>query len=146
VNSESFYLKGFLFAGRRNPLEIETFYLADLYATSVKVSHRDPYPEILLTRFSLAWKTSRSIVLRKSRRSVYACKYLANVGSVRQSRDRNPRACYTIFDTDNNGWNSDYEPDSYGNFNPQDQNTRRAADRRHRLIIRKPAACLRAAH
>lgn len=29
-------------------------------------------------------------------------KYLVNVGSVGQSRDRDPRACYTIFDTDNN--------------------------------------------
>jgi archaemetzincin len=51
---------------------------------------------------------------------------LVNVGSVRQSRDRNPRACYTIFDTDNNGWNSDYEPDSYGISTPG-PDTRRAA-------------------
>jgi diadenosine tetraphosphatase ApaH/serine/threonine PP2A family protein phosphatase len=29
-------------------------------------------------------------------------KYLVNVGSVGQNRDRDPRACYTIFDTDNN--------------------------------------------
>ena len=29
-------------------------------------------------------------------------KYLVNVGSVGQSRDGDPRACYTIFDTDNN--------------------------------------------
>jgi diadenosine tetraphosphatase ApaH/serine/threonine PP2A family protein phosphatase len=29
-------------------------------------------------------------------------KYLINVGSVGQNRDRDPRACYTIFDTDKN--------------------------------------------
>jgi hypothetical protein len=57
---------------------------------------------------------------------------LVNVGSVRQSRDRNPRACYTIFDTDNNGWNSDYEPDSYGLSTPsQIHAARRLATQAH---------------
>jgi hypothetical protein len=99
-------------------------------------------------------------------------KYLVNVGSVGQNRDRDPRACYTIFDTDNNVIQFrriSYDVratqkkilaagsaqtarlaagarivnlNSYGISTSRSRRTARG-DWRHRLIIRKPAACIR---
>jgi diadenosine tetraphosphatase ApaH/serine/threonine PP2A family protein phosphatase len=59
------------------------------------------------THRPLVWLRDKSgeLAIEKPRAIVTLdrpAKYLVNVGSVGQNRDHDPRACYTIFDTDNN--------------------------------------------